>query len=54
MNVKNKEIEYVPKYRQMQKKHDMEYEKIIKKESLDRFMQKYIGLKEKLNLEEQY
>ena len=55
MNVRNKEkIEYIPKYRQMQKIQDLEYEKIVKKESLDRFMQKYIRLKQRLNFEEQY
>ena len=55
MNVRNKEkIEYIPKYRQMQKIQDLEYEKIVKKESLDRFMQKYIRLNQRLNLEEQY
>ena len=54
MNVKNKKIEYIPKYRQMQKKQDMEYEKNIKKESLDKFMEKYISLNEKLKLEEIY
>lgn len=55
MNVRNKEkIEYIPKYREMQKIQDLEYEKIVKKESLDRFIQKYIKLKQRLNLEEQY
>lgn len=55
MNVRNKgKIEYIPKYRQMEKIQDLEYEKIVKKESLDRFMQKYIKLKQQLNLEEQY
>ena len=55
MNVRNKEkIEYIPKYRQMQKLQDFEYETIIKKESLDRFMHKFIRLNQRLNLEEQY
>lgn len=54
MNVKNKEIEYIPKYREMQKIQDLDYEKVIKKESLDKFMEKYISLNEKLKLEEIY
>lgn len=55
MNVRNKEkIEYIPKYRQMEKIQDLDYEKIIKKESLNKFMEKYISLNEKLKLEEIY
>ena len=55
MNVRNKErIEYIPKYRQMHKIQDLEYERIIKKESLDKFIEKYKRLKEQLNLEEEY
>ena len=55
MNVrKNITIDVIPKYRQMQKIQDMEYEKVAKKESLDKFLEKYIRQKEQLILEEKY
>lgn len=55
MNVRNKgKIDYIPKYRQMEKIQDLDYEKVVKKESLDEFLEKYIRLKEELILEEKY
>ena len=55
MNVRNKgKIGHIQKYRQMEKIQDLDYEKIKKKESLDKFMEKYISLDEKLKLEEIY
>ena len=55
MNViNNKTMNVIPKYRQMQKIQDMEYEKVVKKESLNKFLEKYIRLKEQLMFEEKY